>query len=447
MTQQGQRQARWRQWAGSANTYNGDLIGAGQAASGLTGLTYNEALMYCLRAITGSTDTNLANLEAQAAQFLQVPGGWDSVGSEIPVAAWDFTSGGTFPGLTYGALFEGAVSRDSLIYRGQGEARSSSLGLLGEEQTVNKCTNTNMKMVDTSGTTPDGAWGTHEAVALGSLPAEVFDALPPFTPGKLTATYHSVSNAAGQIVIDGVTGTTNEHYGGGWVYVVSGDFGFAIGAGSDTTATQGEWIRIGDNDLTPLATDQLRAITTQASEAYWFGDQLEENPARTSLIEVNGSATTRLSDLVAADMPSGFDIGAFIAVVEYQSFMNGNSTFQYSMQLDSGTETVGTVGRVRRRTDNNIQQLTDEQAPSFSGPAYVADSITRIAWGYDGTARRWSVNGTYVGEDVIVPPADFTVVRFASVLAASTGQVNGYTRNLAIYDEVPTQAALDRLSA
>ena len=54
MTQQGQRQARWRQWAGSSSTYNGDLIGAGQAASGLTGLTYNEALMYCLRAITGS---------------------------------------------------------------------------------------------------------------------------------------------------------------------------------------------------------------------------------------------------------------------------------------------------------------------------------------------------------------------------------------------------------
>lgn len=452
--QQSKRQARYRQWAGTTSTFNGDKISAGQLAAGIKGLTYNEALMYICRSIAGNVSDNLPGLEAAAAEVLQVPGGWDSVGDELPLQAWDFTSGGVFSNLSYGTNVSGAVSRDSLVYRNAGEARSSSLGLLCEPQKTNKCTDTNMKPTDTSGTTPDAVWTTHEAVALSALPSEVLNALPEYTTGKLTHVYHSISNGAGIITVSGVTGNTNPHCPSVWHYTVSGDFGCGLSnLGPSPEPELGEWRRHEKPGTPGAATDTLVVGSTQASEAYWFGDQLEEGTAasntRSSLIETNGAAATRLGDNVRVATPSGLNTASFVCVVQFSNYANPDTgILARTVQFDSGNDTAGQILYGMVRVDTVKNQLRDDGTLTLdTGIDNVLGVDQTQAFGMDGAGNAtMSVDGGAFQSAAYTPQSSYSLTRFGSRFNA-TNQPYGYIKRVAIYDRPATQANVQQLSA
>lgn len=454
MSQQGKRQARFRQWAGgTALSYNGDLIAAAQVTSGLSGLSCDGFEQHIHRAITGSTSTNLRDLQAQTAAYLGVPGGWDSVGDELPLQAFDFTSGGTFPGLNYGTSVAGAVSRDSLIYRPAGEARTSSFGLLVERQATNKCTNTNLKPTDTSGTNPQANWTEHKRVArdgIASISQEAADALDQLDPqGNVTAIYQSISNATGgAIAFAGTVGNTNPHTNSYWQFVLSGNVGpSASGQLGPFYGPEG-WQRK-EFSFTPLAGTDLASLSAQgAAEVLWFGNQLEEttttDPGRSSLIEISGATATRLGDNVSVNTPA-FDVSSFTVVVAFNFYKDTPLNF---LSRTASLDTTGAeqfYGVVRHTTQ--AHQLRNEGLLVVnSGVTYSAGSDAAQAFGMDGSGNAAiAVDGGNYTSLAFTPATGYPFLRFA---ARSDGaqQSNGYVKTASLWDLPATQANLERLS-
>lgn len=91
MTQQGQRQQRFRGWANTKLTYDGDTIAAAQAITGETGLDQAAALHRICASVIGlqggayDPERPLMDYLAAAATAVGVPDGWDSVGDDLPV--------------------------------------------------------------------------------------------------------------------------------------------------------------------------------------------------------------------------------------------------------------------------------------------------------------------------------------------------------------------------
>lgn len=86
-------QAAWRAIAGTAGQGNEDMIAAAQIVTGVTGGTANENAIRLLKALTGSSATDINALRAAYADLVGASG-WGAVDA-LPTFALDFTQGRT----------------------------------------------------------------------------------------------------------------------------------------------------------------------------------------------------------------------------------------------------------------------------------------------------------------------------------------------------------------
>lgn len=89
MTQQGKRHAKWRTWAGTSGTYNGDMIAAANVltAGAPVVTSATQALHTIAGGLAGAPYTpkdEINDVLTRAATALGVTGGWPGVGDEIP---------------------------------------------------------------------------------------------------------------------------------------------------------------------------------------------------------------------------------------------------------------------------------------------------------------------------------------------------------------------------
>lgn len=445
MTQQGFRQLRWRQGAGTTFTYNGDLISAGELASGLSGLTFNDAEQFICRAISGRQNESLPNLQAAAAQTLDVPGGWDSVGLELPIIGWDFTSGGSFPDLDYGAAVAGARGRDSWRFVSSGEARSGPAGLLVEKQSTNKCTNTNFNPTDLTGVTPDGNWSTFEVVTVESLPDDVRNGLPEADP-EITHVYHGISTAASASSISGLTGNTNGHTSSAFMYVVSGTGAVGLTNSTATTSTAASWNRVEQVNETPLSAAMLLNIgTTEASEIFWYGNVMEERPFRSSPIKTAGSAVTRLRDAASVQTSTfGFDPDNFIVRLKFTKYGTPSALFDRVISLDNNVSTMGTFITLFVTPGANLT-LGDGNGNDIATGVINLEQEYTVAFGANGTEYAIAVDGVYAGASAYTVQPDYPSLRFGHQLGAGA-ELDGYLSSVTVFDATWSQPLLEQLS-
>lgn len=90
MTAQGERYGRYVEWIGAdtGKTYDGNQVAAAEAITGESGLTQDAALHRICGSLVAATydiKVPLMDYMAAAAAALSVPGGWDSVGKQLPV--------------------------------------------------------------------------------------------------------------------------------------------------------------------------------------------------------------------------------------------------------------------------------------------------------------------------------------------------------------------------
>lgn len=373
--------------------------------------------------------------------------GGEAIGPR-PLKRWDFTKGQTHADLTLNTSVAGAIARDSLEYVPSGTLRQSEMGLLSEIESTNKCTNTNMKMVDTSGTAPDAAWTTHEVLTLASWPSEIRDAMPNFTPDKIRACYHSVSNGAGNISISGVTGNANTHTPSVWVYIVSGNISPAVTGGTNSyTSTTGQWLRIENPQTTVGAGSTMNLACNTASEWYWFGNQLEEQVNRTSTIETQGSTVTRLGDSVKATLPAAFDMDSFIVSLKFRKFIaaQGSDLDRTTHLYDS---TFGAALQDYIIGTSQIERLTDTTA-IIDAPAYTLNTNRKRAWGAEGLTLRAATDGvedTGSGAGWIHPAAPYDEL-YIGVIVNDVRQLNGYIQAESVWGLPATSENVKRVPA
>ena len=366
-----------------------------------------------------------------------------------PIALYDFTAGDV-PDLIFETLVAGAVSRDSLTFVSSGtQRRTDATGLMSERQITNKCTNTNLKPTDTSGTTPDAAWTTHEAVARDNIssisPGAATNLLSIDPQGNVTGVYHSVSNGAGTISVSGVTGNSNTHTGTHWLYVLSGTIRVRL-SGSVTfvdVTPSDNWLRAGVVELLPGAAETLIIESLGAAECLWFGSQLEENNARSSLIEVSGATATRLGDNVRVDTVAGLDVNAFAVVVELVTFAQPSGSFARSLSLDNGANVAAEQMESSITTGNQFS-VTANEASVVAG-TYTPQSIAVHAFGNDNGTLNSAADGIFLGSGAFTAPGSYPRTRFGSRPAAIS-QLNGYVRRVAVFDVAGTAGVVTALS-
>lgn len=345
------------------------------------------------------------------------------------LAEYDFGSG-VVSGVQVLNPVAGAVSRDSLQTVGSGQQRRSGLGLLVEKSSTNKCTNTNLKPTDTSGTTSSGAIADYKRVAIDNtaLPQEAFDQLQRLDPqGNVTGAYRLEASGSGaNVVFNGTTGNTSTHTGTMWAYVESGTWALVIGSIVSTLITASGWHRVEVVSPTPGSTDQLNVISSSAGTIYFFGNQLEQKSERSSLIEVSGSTATRLADLVRAPIPSGFDAASFTIIVEFNKFGTPSAP-------DRVIFLSRAAGNLQDQIVNGtlISRLTDGAA-TISGPAYTLGTDRLRAWGADGTTLAAATDGVEDGTATWVVPPGFDFTYFGAD-QDGTRQVDGNIRRVYIF--------------
>ena len=364
-----------------------------------------------------------------------------------PVARWDFTNGDAFSDLMFGNAVAGAIARDSLVYVSSGQARSSSLGLLCEKQSRNKCANTNLKPTTTAGTTPTAGWTTWEVVGRADLPTDVRAGLESIDPqGNVTHVYHGISNGFGSGGISGSVGNTNEHTASVFQYVVSGAVGPTLQGTSHPVYGPEGWVRRELSAAPNNAAVGMSVVALVPSEVYWAGNQLEEQPARSSLIEVSGASATRLGDDVSTIWPANLSATDFTVVVEYEKFGSVIvGDVHHVLQFDAG---VHGVPLLRLFMDSALNQRLNDGVSNTSTLPLALNTPVKHAYGVSGSMVFWATDGAF-NLSAAVSTGTYSAVRFG-VTGPGASAINlpldGYVRQVALYDLTPTQSVVERLS-
>ena len=182
----------------------------------------------------------------------------------------------------------------------------------------------------------------------------------------------------------------------------------------------------------------------QASIFYFYGAQLEQQPAVTSYIKTTGTIQTRVADLV-----NGAGSAATFNSLEHTFFVDLNSMFESG--ASSAISIVGSTGTV---TDNRIriqknQQYTEVVFQVRSGGATVATEAfsnidfsvrQKLAITVKENEVKYYRNGFLVATDTGTIPLPVSLGEMTLTSGATGSRLFGDTKDIRYYNQVLTAA-------
>ena len=138
-------------------------------------------------------------------------------------------------------------------------------------------------------------------------------------------------------------------------------------------------------------------------------------------------------------------------MVEFLKFDATPTLVDRTIQLDDGTDVAATgimYGGIT--AGDNRHTYRDDVTFNLSPSVYSIGTTAKQAWGVDGgTTVRVSVDGgnTLTDTPVGFVPKVYSTLRFGAQSAANAKNLNGYIKNVSIWDLPATVTNVERLSA
>ena len=212
---------------------------------------------------------------------------------------------------------------------------------------------------------------------------------------------------------------------------------------------QGKWKRVTRTFTTPVGCTNIQfwllaASTTFPVTAYYWGAQLEEQPAATSYIKTTGTIQTREADLV-----NGAGSTATFNSLEHTFFVDLNSLFESG--LNSAISIVGSTGTV---TDNRIRITkepndTDLQLQIRSGGSTVGGETLsnidfsikqKLAVTVKENEVKYYRNGFLVATTTGTIPLPVSLGEITLTSGSTFSPLAASTKDIRYYNQVLTEA-------
>lgn len=323
--------------------------------------------------------------------------------------------------------------------------RITDNGLLDEESRTNKCTNTNLNPITTTGNAAQG-----DGAAVFSV---VSDNTALVALGLSAGNVLKLDNTAGvgsaSIFVSGLTGNTNTHFGSAYVRG-TGNCGIGVVTSgtipSAATALTAGYQRISTSG-TGSASNGLAISVAAGGILFVVLNQMEQGGCVTSPIAVAGATNVRAADaLLAAGLLASLLLSHSFSIIWTQ----GQPIQAYS----------AAVRLLSANTDTGFWSPDTDTDTRISWAGFVTSSNAftgGAAWDTTPVKAGMSLNtsgalslagmGAAVATATRTPSAGNVTMHIASQAGALTTSINSYIQELALFNQKITDASLQSLTA